>query len=66
MFGNPEWMKFALRGMGDDTPYKGSHRMIMLASIAKAQGMMWSPTKGLVDRETSRTSFGNKRQRKRL
>ena len=52
MFGNPEWMKFALRGMGDDTPYKGSHRMIMLASIAKAQGMMWSPTKGLVDRET--------------
>ena len=52
MFGNPEWMKFALRGMGDDTPYKGAHRMIMLASIAKAQGMMWSPTKGLVDRET--------------
>ena len=52
MFGNPEWMKFALRGMGDDTPYKGAHRMIFLASIAKAQGMMWSPTKGLVDRET--------------
>ena len=52
MFGNPQWMKFALRGMGDDTPYKGAHRMIFLASIAKAQGMMWSPTKGLVDRET--------------
>ncbi|MAS65189.1 MAG: hypothetical protein CL815_08220 [Coraliomargarita sp.] len=52
MFGNPEWMKFALKGMGDGTPYKGSHRMIFLASIAKAQGMMWSPTKGLVDRET--------------
>ena len=52
MFGNPEWMKFALRGMGDNTPYKGAHRMIFLASIAKAQGMMWSPTKGLVNRET--------------
>ena len=52
MFGNPQWMKFALKGSGDGTVYKGSHRMIMLASIAKAQGMQWSPTKGLVNRET--------------
>ena len=52
MFGNPQWMKFALRGMGDDTPYKGAHRMIFLASIAKAQGYQWSPTKGLVNRDT--------------
>ena len=52
MFGDPNWMKFALKGMGDGTVYKGAHRMIMLASIAKAQGMQWSPTKGLVDRET--------------
>ena len=52
MFGDPNWMKFALRGSGDNTPYKGAHRMIMLASIAKAQGMQWSPTKGLVDRQT--------------
>ena len=49
MFGDPNWMKFALKGMGDGTVYKGAHRMIMLASIAKAQGMQWSPTKGLVD-----------------
>ena len=27
-------------------------RMIMLASIAKAQGMQWSQAKGLVNRET--------------
>jgi hypothetical protein len=52
MFGDPSWMKFALKGSGDNTPYKGSHRMILLASIVKAQGMMWSPTKGLVNRET--------------
>ena len=52
MFGNPQWMKFALKGSGDGTIYKGSHRMIMLASVAKAQGMQWSPTKGLVNRET--------------
>lgn len=52
MFGDPDWMKFAMKGSGDDTPYKGMHRMIMLASVAKGQGMQWSPTKGLVDRET--------------
>ena len=52
MFGNPQWMKFALKGSGDGTVYKGAHRMIMLASISKAQGMQWSPTKGLVNRET--------------
>ena len=42
MFGDPEFMKFALRGSGDGTPYKGKHRMIPIASIAKAQGMKWS------------------------
>ena len=52
MFGDPNWMKFALKGSGDGSIYKGAHRMIMLASIAKAQGMQWSPTKGLVNRET--------------
>jgi len=53
MFGDPEWMKFALKGSGDGTPYKGADRMIMLASISKAQGYKWSPTNGLVDRETN-------------
>lgn len=52
MFGDPEWMKFTMKGAGDDTPFKGMHRAVMMASIAKAQGMQWSPTKGLVDRET--------------
>ncbi len=52
MFGDPDFMKFAYAGTGDNTPYKGAHRAIMIASIAKAQGFSWSPTKGLVDRET--------------
>jgi len=52
MFGNPDFMKFAYAGTGDNTPYKGAHRAIMIASMAKAQGFQWSPTKGLVDRET--------------
>jgi hypothetical protein len=53
MFGDPEFMKFAMRGSGDGTPYKGKHRMILIASIAKAQGMKWSPAKGLVNRDTN-------------
>ena len=53
MFGNPEFMMFSLRGAGDDTPYKGMHRMLLMASIAKAQGMKWSANKGLLDRETN-------------
>jgi len=53
MFGDPEFMKFALKGMGDNTPFKGADRMILIASVAKAKGMKWSPTNGLVNRETN-------------
>jgi len=53
MFGDPEFMKFALKGTGDNTPYKGADRMILIASVAKAKGMKWSPTNGLVNRETN-------------
>ena len=52
MFGDPKFMKFALRGAAD-SEFKGQHRMIMIASIAKAQGYKWSPTNGLVDRITN-------------
>ena len=52
MFGDPSFMKFALKGTGDDTPYKGMHRMIMISSIAKAQGMKFSSGAGLANRET--------------
>lgn len=51
MFGDPEFQKFALN-VGDSS-FKGVHRALLLASIAKAQGMKWSYKNGLVDRETN-------------
>ena len=52
MFGDPEFQKFSLVADGDSA-YKGVHRAILLASIAKAQGMKWSYKNGLVDRDTN-------------
>lgn len=52
MFGDPEFQKFSLVADGDSA-YKGVHRAILLASIAKAQGMKWSYKNGLMDRETN-------------
>ena len=52
MFGDPEWQKFSLKGSGDDTPYKGMHRHLLMASVAKAQGMKWSFQNGLTNRES--------------
>jgi len=52
MFGDPDWMKFSLQGSGDDTPYKGVHRQLLLASIAKANGLKWSSAAGLTSRES--------------
>jgi hypothetical protein len=51
MFGDPEFQKFALNT--GDSDYKGVHRALLLASIAKAQGMKWSYKNGLMDRETN-------------
>jgi hypothetical protein len=51
MFGDPEFQKFALNTGESD--YKGVHRAILLASIAKAQGMKWSYKNGLVDRDSN-------------
>ena len=51
MFGDPEFQKFALNT--GESAYKGVHRALLLASIAKAQGMKWSYKNGLMDRETN-------------
>lgn len=51
MFGEPEWMKFSLQGGDEHSDYKGAHRHILLASIAKAKGMKWSYQNGLTNRE---------------
>ena len=53
MFGDPEWMKWSLAGSDDRTAYKGRDKMILMASIAKAQGMKYSAQQGLLDRETN-------------
>jgi len=53
MFGDQKFMKFALGGMDAKSNFKGQHRMIMIASLAKAQGYKWSPGNGLVDRVTN-------------
>jgi hypothetical protein len=52
MFGNPEWLKWSMRGEPGGSQYKGKHRHLLLASIAKAQGMKWSYLRGLIDRAT--------------
>jgi hypothetical protein len=50
---NPTLQQFALSGGAEGSQFKGVHRAILLASIAKAQNMKWSPKFGLVDRETN-------------
>jgi hypothetical protein len=54
MFGNPNWQHFAMTGSPEGSPYKGVHRHLLLASVAKAQGMKWSYKNGLVDRATDK------------
>lgn len=53
MFGEPDWMKWSMTGGREGSDLKGSHRHIILASIAKSRGMKWSFQNGLVDRETN-------------
>jgi hypothetical protein len=52
MFGDPEWMKWSLRGGKENSQYKGMHRHVLLASIAKFRGFKWSYKNGIVNRET--------------
>ena len=52
MFGDDlEWQKFAMQG-ASDSEFKGSHRHILMSSIAKHLGLKWSAKEGI----TSRTS----------
>jgi hypothetical protein len=52
MFGNPAFQKWSMRGEPGNE-YKGVHRHIIMASIAKAHGMKWSYRDGLVNRVTN-------------
>lgn len=58
MFGDPKWQQFALNA-SPESEYKGVHRAILLASIAKARGMKWSYKFGLVSRETNKVISNN-------
>lgn len=53
MFGEPSWQKFSMMGGEPGSDFKGKHRMLLMASIAKAQGMKWSYKHGLLNRETN-------------
>jgi len=50
---DPTWQKFSLTGGFDDSKFKGLHRHILLASIAKANGLKWSNKYGLISRTSN-------------
>ncbi len=51
--------KFHVHDIPQGSPYKGVHKQIMIAELARAKGMMWSPYKGLVNRETKQLVSNN-------
>ena len=50
---NPEFQHFYYQGGTEGSQFKGSHRNILMASLAKAQNMKFSPKHGLLDRATN-------------
>lgn len=44
--------KFHVHDIPKGSPYKGVHKQIAIAALAKDKGYKWSPYKGLVNRET--------------
>jgi hypothetical protein len=62
MFGDPEFQRFSVKGSPEGSPYKGLHRQILLASIAKALGMKWSYKNGLVDRDSNEVISKNPKE----
>ena len=45
--------KFHVHDLPKGSPYKGIHKQIMIADLAKEKGFKWSPYKGLVNRDTN-------------
>ena len=60
MFGDPKWQAFSMQGGNEGSDYKGMHRHLLLASIAKALGYKWSYKNGLVNREDNSPLDGGK------
>jgi hypothetical protein len=53
MFGERDWLKWSMTGGKEGSELRGSHRHMILSSIANARGMKWSFQNGLVNRETN-------------
>ena len=51
--GGDKAQKFHVHDIPGGSPYKGIHKQIMMANLAKEQGMKWSPYIGLINRETN-------------
>jgi len=51
--------KFHVHDIPKGSPYKGVHKQMMIAALAKENGMKWSPYKGLVDRESNELVSNN-------
>lgn len=54
MFGEPEWMHWAMAGSPEDSKYKAAHKAVLLASLASFKGLKWSYKQGLLDRESGK------------
>ena len=55
MMGDPGWQHFSLAAPAAGSQFKGVHRQVVLASIAKGRGFKWSYKNGLMNRETNQT-----------
>lgn len=53
MFGDSQYQKWALAGAPAGSEFKGRHRAIVLASIAKGRNMKFSVQNGLLNRDTN-------------
>lgn len=52
---DPAWQQGSMLGGREGSPFKGEHRHILLASIARARGYKYSYKNGLMDPETNTT-----------
>ena len=51
--------QFHVHNIPQGSPYKGVHKQILIADLAKNKGMKWSPYKVLVNRETNELISSN-------
>ena len=57
--GDPTWQQWSMRGGLADSPYRGMHRHVLLASIARAQNYKYSYKNALIDPQTDQTITKN-------